>query len=119
MRRDSRGRTGRSVFAPVCAIGSLWVCLALAPASCLNPATDDQPSATSLVVPVGNTSVPEPSKAPNAQSAPPALGAGAAAPGQGEVDGLIDNAPEDSASQPDAGAPADAGPDAEPPVVGQ
>jgi hypothetical protein len=32
---------------------------------------------------------------------------------------LIDNAPEDSASQPDAGAPADAGPDAEPPVVGQ
>jgi hypothetical protein len=96
------------------------LCLALAPTSCLNPATDDQPSERDAVAP-GND-VPgafDPGKAPNPGSQSTPTG-GAAAAGAGELDGLIDSAPEDSTSQADAGPPAaDAGPDAQPPVVGQ
>jgi hypothetical protein len=105
--------TGRSRFGALCASAVALLCLAHAIAGCLNPLTDDQPSAAPVPV-LGGSGEP---------------GAGAPAGSQSEPgDFLVEDEPdgEDSAvgnpganapegppatSSPDAGTELDAGPD--------
>lgn len=117
VRSEPRTRATRSVVGPICAIGWLALCLALAPTSCLNPFPDDQPSSrddgktpTSQMVAAG------PEVADTSGSAPPSSTGAAMAPGAANgFEGL--NESPGLAEEADAGVPIDAGPDAQPVLV--
>jgi hypothetical protein len=118
MPREHSRRTIRSEVGPICATAALSLCLTFTALSCLNPATDDQPSNRSATAPDGQVPIDQPSRP--ARPGPSLSPAGGSADRDGDLEGEITNEyPTESAAEPDAGvAPADAGPDAQAPVVG-
>jgi len=101
----------------MCATVALFLCLGFTAASCLNPLADDQPSNRSPQMDAVINSQPD---LPAQGSPPSQVGSN---PGANRNDDLENGIPvdwwSDSADEPDAGAaPADAGPDAQAPLVG-
>jgi hypothetical protein len=117
MHREPRTRANRSALGPICAIGWLALCLGLAPASCLNPFPDDQPSSNADKAPATVAPGPPDPRVEGTPGAPTGSAPGAG----GGFDDLPDNSPPESTESPgalDAGVPSgDAGPDAQAAVV--